>query len=334
MLYVINEYPDGKVLVYDSIERNKELIFQVVSEDTVLRLAKITKIMGVKDDKIVDWKSQEDAKNKLLGVKNPPYEWGVLNGCIVNNNALYISRYMSVVNVKNVLDIVLKNTFGTLDSKYIKFDDTSNLTHLFYGLSFNELNLLYLDTSNCTNMFSMFGSSVIVGKLKLGDNFSTDKVRLMREMFAHSTIYDVIDFTKLSSESLIDVSFMFEDCKAKEVRLGGKFTLNNIKYMRNMFELSKIKVIDFGDTKLRGEVILDCIFALSDAEIIDLSRINIDEVDYMDINSALYKCHYLKELRINKNAYEKIKQLVSGKTVEYSLGISEEELKKVLRVVD
>lgn len=332
MFYIINEYPDDEVLVYDSKGWIREITFEVVSKKEIITLGKITKIMGVKNNKLVEWKPQEDAKNKLLGVEKPEYYSDVNGGYVVQDDFIHISKYMPVKNVHEVITKICQEEKGDVNFKYLKFEDTSSLNRLFNGTIFSKAIFEYFDTSKCEYMNEMFQNSVI-GELRFGKYFNTAKVKEMKGMFSQFRGSDILDLTQLSSESLRDVSYMFECCTIDEIKLGGKFTLSIVEYMQNMFELGRIRKVDFGDVKLTGIINAEHIFALSDIEIIDASNINIDGVTSIRLNSALYRCYSLSEIIINRKAYNKFKKLVGNTSIREYIGIEKMALDAIIKVV-
>ena len=123
--------------------------------------------------------------------------------------------------------------------------NSSNLFEKLYEL--NSINLDYLDTSNVTNMYSMFnetGTYSTIFTLDLGNNFDTSNVTNMKEMFLwtgkFSTIFTLDLGNKFDTSKVIDMRNMFSGTGTYStvftLDLGTKFDTSNVTDMSKMFD--------------------------------------------------------------------------------------------------
>jgi len=139
----------------------------------------------------------------------------------------------------------------------------SNSSYLFQNLTnLSSVDLANLDTSNVTNMDSMFyytGYSSKVFTLDLGNQFETSKVTNMRFMF-NSTGYNSTVFTlnlgdSFDTSKVYNMEYMFDSAGYSStvftLNLGDKFDTSNVTNMYCMFlgagQSSPVFKLDLGD---------------------------------------------------------------------------------------
>ena len=139
-----------------------------------------------------------------------------------------------------------------------------NSSQLFAGFSYLDRinNIEILNTSNVTNMDSMFSNTgyySTVFTLDLGNNFDTSNVTNMRSMFCY-TGYKSIVFTldlgdKFDTSNVTDMFFMFMGMgyfsTSLTLDLGDKFDTSNVTNMYGMFSKtgywSSVFTLDLGN---------------------------------------------------------------------------------------
>lgn len=105
----------------------------------------------------------------------------------------------------------------------------TDASYMFYSYNLEELP--QIDTSNVTNMNSMFSNS----KATILDlsNFDTSKVTNMGGMFANSSA-TTLDLSSFDTSNVTDMSYMFEDSKVTTLDIRN-FDFTNVTYYNNMF---------------------------------------------------------------------------------------------------
>jgi surface protein len=109
----------------------------------------------------------------------------------------------------------------------------------------NTLDLSMIDTSNVSDMHSMFENSVI-SDLNLS-TFNTSKVTDMSQMFNYATINN-LNLLSFDTSNVIDMSYMFENTKNLEIIDISSFDTSNVTKMGFMFYYSSnLKTVYVGD---------------------------------------------------------------------------------------
>lgn len=335
MLYVLNEYDNGTVMVYDDKGKEKiryryEKIYycdniDIVTKEDVLNMAKITEIKGVVNGKIVDWVKPLLAKKKLLGVDGYSILDRIDKIFTVKDDYLYVSRYILQSEIFEIFKGVESAKFNF---DYLKFDKTDNISMLFGYMNLQDVNLLSLDTTNCTMMHSTF-TYCGFKSISFGKKFTTANVMSMKCMFRGTALKSELRLDTFSSEKLIDASEMFKDSEIDKIKFGDRLTLSNVQSIAEMFSGSEIDIVDFNNIELRGTVNAESIFSGSAIGLLDLSKANFDGLESINLRNAFRGIrNTLYEIRINKKALDKLKMCISG-----DLGISYHYLQSVIKIV-
>jgi surface protein len=134
-------------------------------------------------------------------------------------------------------------------------DDATDLTKFFEDcIHIISLDFSNFDTSNAINMEAMFVGCNKLKKIKGLDNFITNEVTSMKEMFEECYELEYLDLSNFNTSNVRDFSWMFNQCnKLKYLNLLN-FTLNNCK-TKNMFVFNQKK---------------DCMLITSNKQILDL----------------------------------------------------------------
>lgn len=335
MLYVINNYPDGKLLVYDDKDSD---FLEVVSKEDVLALSKIIKIQGVKDGKIVDWVQNLEAKKKLLGSDNLTTRfYNILKSSAIKDGYLHTSMYIAPFIISSLIKYNLE-----CDCKlnYLRFNEVSNLQYIFDGVKINEMILDSFNTKGCLDMSYMF-RNVKTDKFSVGSYFDTSEVITMESMFMGFYTTSDVYLSGFSSKKLRDATFMFADCIIPNLRFGKEFKLDNTSLIRSMFARCKIGKLEFDNIELHGKVFANNIFEASDITLLDLSKLNVDNLEFIDMSGAFGGTGVLvgknkariEKIIINRKAYEILKDMLSSQIEGFNLGISEDLLRHKIEVV-
>ncbi|MEQ7238177.1 immunoglobulin-like domain-containing protein [Enterococcus hirae] len=129
--------------------------------------------------------------------------------------------------------------------------ETANL--LFTGSSINLTNvteiegLSQLDTSNVTNMRSMFNGMSSVTNLDVS-GFDTGNVTDMSSMFYGMSSVTSIDISSFNTSNVTDMSFMFYGMSSVTSLDLSSFDTSNVTSMPYMFTNTSLKKLTLGDT--------------------------------------------------------------------------------------
>ena len=173
------------------------------------------------------------------------------SGTYVQNEVYRISesgdttQYMPVSELQNIT--TLKKLL----------DATKSATRLFsnyQGTTVNEL-ITYNDTSNVTNMSSMF---YICSHLTSIPQLDTSKVTTMNSMFAHCP--NLTSIPQLDTSKVTDIGYMFQDCSSLTTR--PQLDTSKVVYMNNMFKgcssLTSIPQLDTSNVATMNSMFSQC----------------------------------------------------------------------------
>ena len=209
------------------------------------------------------------------------------------------------------------------------FKDCNNLKEI--------VNLKYLNTSEVTQMNSMFKGCNILTELDLS-NFNTEKVTDMNNMFESCQNLTSLDLSSFNTTEVKDMSNMFEHCKNLRSLDLSSFNTAKVESMKNMFDeckslvsldlshfntwrvtnmnymfayCSKLETIYSDHFDLRSKQ--SSIFMFNNCELLK-GAIGYDS-NIKDANGANYKNGYFTKL-VGKNGSEKIGATGSPLVVE------------------
>ena len=97
-----------------------------------------------------------------------------------------------------------------------------------------KLDLSDWDTSNVTNMASMFSNCYALTNLDVS-GFNTSNVTDMSRMFYNCNSLTYLDVSKFDTSNVTDMSFMFESCNSKSLDLSN-FNTDNVVDITGMFK--------------------------------------------------------------------------------------------------
>lgn len=123
-----------------------------------------------------------------------------------------------------VVDYSMRDALPTSTNRWF-----SNMTNV------QEIQLNYLNTSEVTNMWSMFSGCRVLKSIDLsGIRFSTDKVTNMGLMFNYCLALESIDLSKFNTTNVTDMSYMFFKCstlKSLDLRNFNTVNVTDLSYM-------------------------------------------------------------------------------------------------------
>lgn len=215
------------------------------------------------------------------------------------NEPLWIIPMLNTVNVTN-----MSQTFSSLYSRSIDISnwDTSNVTDMSSMFSYlyytKDLNLGNMNTSKVTNMASMFSWSRNIVDLDLS-SFNTINVTNMFWMFAAAENISYINLASFDTSNVETMEGMFYHCFNVERINVSNLNTCNVSNMQNMFTgCSKVKELDVSnfDTHLVnsfGNMFHGCY----ELEKLDVTNWNTSNVTMM--GWLFYGCRNLKVLNLS-----------------------------------
>lgn len=192
-------------------------------------------LIGKVFDFFIDLEKQEICITKYYDV---PHRKEVIIPDFVSKIKTYkeFSKESIFQNCENVEKVVMhSNVQGRIGSLFKNFRGT-------------KLDLSDFDTSNITDMFSMFYKTEI-GTLILGEKFDTSNVTDMSFMFSRAIIRELIVKNCFKTCCLSDTADMFSNIQTDCINLGDNFDTTRIRVTTNMFGNAQIrKELYLGDS--------------------------------------------------------------------------------------
>ncbi len=159
-----------------------------------------------------------------------------------------------------------------------------------------------IDTSNVTNMTSMFKYCIGLINLKLG-NFNTSNVISMRDMFSCCSLLVELDLSSFDTSKVTDMSDMFDNCSSLTSLNVTNFNTSKVTNMNWMFNqcklLNNLDVRNFDTSKVTN--MLRMFNGCSSLESLDLS--SFDTHNVTQINYMFSLCSNLKVIYVTKGKW-------------------------------
>ncbi|EBF5184149.1 BspA family leucine-rich repeat surface protein, partial [Listeria monocytogenes] len=189
-----------------------------------------------------------------------------------------------------------ETTNTVLEDKVIA---SGNCSRLFSGNAGNIVNLSNLDTSDVTNMNSMFYGTFMTS-LDL-TKFNTSKVTSMSNMFAYSAATS-LDVSKFDTSNVTDMSNMFWESSAKNLDVS-KFDTSKVTNMSIMFEGSAATSLDVSNFDTSNVTEMARMFCRTVVTSLDLSSFDTSNISVT--SSGMYRMFYgtnqLQNLTLGNN---------------------------------
>ena len=167
------------------------------------------------------------------------------------------------------------------NSSYM-FTDYYDDENIFYVLAAID-NLALLDTSNVTNMESMFAYCERISSIDFS-NFNTSKVSNMKNMFRYFGDLTSLNLSSFNTSSVTTMESMFYDCSSLTNLNLSSFNTSKVRDMSYMFygcaRLTSLNLSSFNTSKVTD--ISDMFARCSSLMTLDLSSFNTSNVTYMD----------------------------------------------------
>ena len=180
--------------------------------------------------------------------------------------------------------------------------DTSNVTNMhsmFYNCSsLTSLDLSNFDTSKVTGMSFMFFICSSLTNLDLS-NFDTSKVTDMSSMFSYCSSLTNLDVSNFDTSKVTDMSYMFNSCSSLTSLDVSSFDTSKVTDMSNMFFLCSnltsldISKFDTGNVTTMHDMFYSC------GSLTSLDVSGFDTSNVTDMGSMFYRCSSLPSLDVS-----------------------------------
>ncbi len=155
----------------------------------------------------------------------------------------------------------------TIDLSNLDTSNVTDMSSMFSNCSsLGELNLSNFKTDNVINMRYMFGGCSSLGELNLS-NFKTDRVTDMSMMFRGCSSLSKINLSSFNTKNVIDMSQMFYDCISLDTsnNLGiTNWDVSNVKTFKSMFSKEKgsptWNVLDISNWNISDDANIESMF--------------------------------------------------------------------------
>ena len=142
--------------------------------------------------------------------------------------------YANLINVNGSSKKLSDLTYNNYTDIY-SYDAGVPITSIKFESSCNISELIKLNSSNITNMASMFNSCDSLTSLDLS-NWDTSNVTTMRCMFQYCESLTELDLSNFNTSNVTDMYCMFEDCQSLTTLDLSNFNTSNATSMQYMFE--------------------------------------------------------------------------------------------------
>ena len=179
-----------------------------------------------------------------------------------------------------------------------KGNDLYNM--IYYCPSLTSINLSDFDTSNCTNMESMFSGCIALTSLDLS-NFDTSKVTNMKKMFHDCNNLQTLDLSNFDTSKVTKLSDMFSMCESLTPINLSNFDTSNVTNMDFLFQnCTSLTSLDLSNFDTSNCTNMESMFSGCKA-LTSLDLSNFDTSKVTNMRYLFYNCYSLETLNLNFN---------------------------------
>ena len=206
-----------------------------------------------------------------------------------DSSKMFYSDYYGQ-KIKNILE---------LDLSHFDTSQVTNMSSMFYGMSnLTTLNLSYFDTSQVTNMEAMFRGMSNLTTLNLS-SFDTSQVTNMSSMFTYMYKFTTLDLSSFNTSKVTDMNHMFENMSNLTTLDLSNFDTSQVTDMRSMFvymdNLTTINLSHFDTSNVTD--MGNMFYGAYNLTNLDLSSFNTSKVT--DMSAMFYRMRNLTTLDLS-----------------------------------
>ena len=213
----------------------------------------------------------------------------------------------NVVNMRSMFSYcakLKKINISTFNTKKV-----TNMKHMFDGCNeLTTINLKSFDTQNVNNMENMFSYCSNLANIDLS-KINTQKVKNMESMFRECHNLTKVDLSSSNIQNVNRMGYMFYGCYNLQRVNFSIFGCKNLTNITSMFcGCNNLVSIDLSSFNTQNVNDMRYIFyGCNNVTNIDLSSFNLDNVT--DMSGIFRDCTKLIEIKVNKEIYQKIKEV-------------------------
>ena len=240
---------------------------------------------------------------------------GYIKEAVVNCDKAYVQEWNNVDKVSYYNCNILGGNFNSCSftSLDVRTVDTSNVTDMnsmfYYCSGLKSLDLSGWDTSNVTDMHRMFNSCRSLTSLDVS-NFNTSKVTSMSNMFSYCSGLASLDLSGWDTSNVIYMNGMFSGCSWLKSLDLSNFNTSNVTNMYGMFNgCSKLTSLDLSNFNTSNVTNMHSMFSYS-TKLTSLDLSGWDMSKATDTTNMFEGCYALKTIKMvgcNQATIEKIK---------------------------
>ena len=206
-----------------------------------------------------------------------------------DSSKMFYSDYYGQ-KIKNILE---------LDLSHFDTSQVTNMSSMFYGMSnLTTLNLSSFDTSQVTNMSSMFYGMSNLTPLDFS-HFDTSQVTNMSSMFTYMYKFTTLDLSSFNTSKVTDMNHMFENMSNLTTLDLSNFDTSQVTDMRSMFvymdNLTTINLSHFDTSNVTD--MGNMFYGAYNLTNLDLSSFNTSKVT--DMSAMFYRMRNLTTLDLS-----------------------------------
>lgn len=280
-------YPDTKVLAFSSDGSEPSESDRGTAEPIVWNSEEISFIADV------DERQQNFMLNYTSFLPWSQYAYFDIQKVIIINEiyptdtSFWFNQFRQISSINNI--------------ENLRTDFVTNMRYMFYHTTITNLNLTHFNTSNVTNMDSIFSQNQPLLSLNVS-SFDTSKVTNMHQMFHYCSSLTTLDISSFDVSNVTDMSNMFGSCELlRSITLGEVFNTSKVTTMQWMFShceaLSSIDLTKFNTSSVENmnQMFLGC------KSLKSLDFRGVDFLAVKDISSMCSSCESLTEIIFDEN---------------------------------
>lgn len=275
---------------------NTELVFgKQIKRDTI-KSVEILNTLSSADDSAWDASKDED-RSVLAWITTDNEGWNHLylaaDGDLAANEncAALFKDYSNLEEIKGL--------------EYLNTSNATNMSSMFHGCaSLLNLNLDHFDTSNVTDMSYMFRGCASLQDLNV-ETFDTSSVTNMDNMFRECASLEKLDVNSFDTGNVTNMKSVFNSCmNLHELQLDS-FDTRNVTDMSYMFyecvNLETLQLTNFNTSKVVNmqSMFYDCM-NLQELNLTGFDTRNVTDMSYMFVNCSSLKALDLSSFNTDK----------------------------------
>ena len=216
-----------------------------------------------------------------------------------SSNTLTIGGTNGIILQEGGASFTYMANVTSIDLEYFDTSNVTDMNSMFFGCSsLTSLNLTSFDTSNVTSMGFMFPGCSSLTSLDLS-NFDTSNVTGMGSMFWGCSSLTSLNLTSFDTSKVTGMHDMFYNCSSLTSLDLSNFDTSSVIYMGDMFfgcsSLTSLNLTSFDTSKVTNmsNMFFDC----SSLTSLDLS--NFDTSKVTNMNDMFSYCSQMQSIKVS-----------------------------------